>query len=48
MLGEVNTLEPSIFERIIPFFSPLHDRQIFLMNKMEAVPNLLSFIKNNQ
>lgn len=43
MLGEVNTLEPSIFERIIP----LHDRQIFLMNKMEAVPNLLSFIKNN-
>lgn len=47
MLGEVNTLEPFIFERIIPFFSPLHDRQIFLMNKMEAVPNPLSFIKNN-
>lgn len=44
MLGEVNTLEPSIFERIIPFFSPLHDRQIFFINKMEEVPIPLSFI----
>lgn len=44
MLGEVNTLEPSIFERIIPFFSPLHDRQIFFINKMEEVPIPLSLL----
>lgn len=41
MLGEVNTLEPSIFERIIPFFSLFMTGRFFLSTKWKRYLFLL-------